>query len=177
MGLIEALRRRRSLIARFWLGNRLLLPLLRLWDGLRHRWNWLIRLLLGRHWWLLVICWRSLWLVAIRGSVRLLGLSWNTWLQRMRRQILLRSSQNLVGRLGNLTPQLIKLFIHDIFIIREIRLQPLESAGIILSLKVLFELIKLLIGHLISQPHTDTHLQRLVNMAQQPTLLFGRQRP
>lgn len=83
--------------------------------------------------------------------------------------------QNLWCRSLDLCFQLLKFLVDDVFVVRKIALQPFEGASIILGLEVGLELVELLIAHLVCQAHTDTHLQRLIYMSQQTTLVFNRQ--
>lgn len=141
------LRELRSLRCRRWLRRLILLRrrllgssgLLRLRRGLRNR---LLRLALRRRLTLrLRLRWLSRWLTLARAG-----------------------RQNLRRRLGDFGLQFIEFLLDDILIIREIGLQPLKRAGVILGLEVAFEFVELLVAHLIGQADADTHLERLVNM-------------
>lgn len=88
----------------------------------------------------------------------------------------LAGGQDLRRSLGNFGLQLIKFLLNDLFVIRKVGFQPFESTGVIFGFKILFELIKLLVAHLICQTDTDTHLERFVDVFQETVLLGGRQR-
>lgn len=94
--------------------------------------------------------------------------SWLSWVR-------LSSGQNLRRSRLDLCFELLKLFVDDVFVVREVGLEPLKRTGVVLGLEVGLELIELLIGHLVGQAHADTHFQRLVDVGQKPTLILGRQ--
>lgn len=87
----------------------------------------------------------------------------------------LAGSQNLGRGLGHFAFQLIKFLLYDVLIVGKVRFQPLECTGVVLSLEILLKLIQLLVGHLVGQPDTDTHFERLVNVLKEAVLLGGRQ--
>jgi len=77
--------------------------------------------------------------------------------------------------LGYLGLKLVEFLLYDIFIIRKVRFQPLESTGVVLSLEVTLELVELLVGHLVCQPYSNPHFQRLINMFEKSVLFPVRQ--
>jgi hypothetical protein len=62
-----------------------------------------------------------------------------------------------------------------LLVVREVGLQPFESAGVVLGLEVFLELVQLLVGHLIGQPDSHPHLERLVDMLKEAVFLGRRQ--
>lgn len=87
----------------------------------------------------------------------------------------LAGSQDLRGCLGDFGFQFVEFLLDYILIVREVGFQPFERPGVVLSLKITLEFIKLLIAHLVSQTNADTHLQRLVDMLQEAVFLGVRQ--
>jgi hypothetical protein len=61
----------------------------------------------------------------------------------------LAAGQNLGCSLSDFSLEFVELLLDDLLVIREVGLQPLEGAGIILGFEVFFEFVKLLISHLI----------------------------
>jgi hypothetical protein len=127
---------------------------------------------LGLGWQLRSWGWRHLWLHHRRLLHRLLSGCVPLGCLGLLR---LGGCQDMGRILSDLVLQLLKFLIHNIFIIRKISLEPFERAGVIFGLEILLELIKLLVGHLVGQTHTHTHLKRLINMTQQAPFLFERQ--
>ena len=87
----------------------------------------------------------------------------------------LAGSQDLRRRLGDFGLEFVEFLLDYLLIVREISLQPFESTGVILGLEVTLELIKLFIGHLVSQANTNAHLKRFVDVLKETVLLGFRQ--
>lgn len=52
--------------------------------------------------------------------------------------------------MGDFGFELIKFLLDDLFVVREVGLEPFKGTSIVLGLKVFLKFVKLLIGHLIS---------------------------
>jgi hypothetical protein len=88
----------------------------------------------------------------------------------------LAASQNLGCGLRDFAFQLVELLLDDFFVIRKVCFKPLKSSGVVLGFEVFFELIKLLVGHLVGQADADAHFQGLVDMLEKAVLFSSRQR-
>lgn len=95
--------------------------------------------------------------------------------RRLGRRIILRRRQYLRRRSRHFFLEFLQLLGHYIFIVREVRFQPAQCTSLIIAVYKTFELIQLLIGHLLGQAHADVHLQTLVYHLQQAILLVYRQ--
>lgn len=60
--------------------------------------------------------------------------------------------------------KLFKLLGNNFFVVREVTLQPVEGALLIIAVNKLFELRHLLVAHAFSQACTDAHFKRLVHV-------------
>lgn len=72
----------------------------------------------------------------------------------------------------DLALQALKFGRHNVLVVREIRLQPLQSAGLIIAINELLKFGQLRFAHLFGQLHADSHFKRFVNVSQQFSLLF-----
>ncbi len=91
--------------------------------------------------------------------------------------MLLRGSHNLCRHLLDFTLQGFEDIIHDLLVVRQVGFEPLQClslAGVTAAIDKLFELLELLVSHLVGQLRTDTQFERVVDVLEHGFfLVFG----
>ncbi len=91
--------------------------------------------------------------------------------------MLLRGSHNLRRHLLDFTLQGLEYVVYDLLVVRQVGFEPLERlslASIAAAIDKLFELLQLLVGHLVGQLRADTQFERVVNVLEHGFfLVFG----
>lgn len=93
------------------------------------------------------------------------------WLTSLLGMLLATGNDLRCDRL-DLVLQLIELFGHDILVVREVSLEPMESSLLIITVDELFELRHLGIRHFLGQTCTDPDFQGLVHVLEKSALFL-----